>query len=78
MVSGCGRPLSHRNKGGSHSQGWENRGSKQRIPKLKKQTGGAWMAWSVKRATLGFGSGRELGVVGSSPALGSALSVESA
>ena len=37
---------------------------------------GAWMAQSVKCPTLDFGSGCDV-VVGSSPALGSVLSVES-
>ena len=39
---------------------------------------GAWVAQSVKCWTLGFGSGHDLGVVGSSPTSGSMLSVESA
>ena len=37
---------------------------------------GAWVAQLVKRPTLDFSSGRGLKVLGSSPALGSALSVE--
>lgn len=36
------------------------------------------MALSVKRQTLGVGSGRDLAVVGSSPVSGSVLSTESA
>jgi len=39
---------------------------------------GTWVAQSVKRPTLGFGSGRDLRVVRWSPASGSALSRESA
>ena len=36
----------------------------------------AWVAQSVKRTTLDFGSGHDLKVLRSSPALGSALSVK--
>ena len=39
---------------------------------------GAWVTWSVKHLTLDFGSCRDLRVLRSSPALGSALSGESA
>ena len=35
--------------------------------------GGAWVAQSVKHLTLDFNSGHDLGVVGSSPMLGSML-----
>jgi len=36
------------------------------------------VAQSVKRLTLGFDSGRDLGVVGSGPASGSVLGIEPA
>ena len=39
---------------------------------------GAWVAQSVECPTLDFGSGRDLRVVGLSPASGSILSMESA
>ena len=39
---------------------------------------GAWVAQSVGHLALGFGSGHDLLVVGSSPASGSLYSVESA
>lgn len=39
---------------------------------------GAWVAQLVKGPVLGFGSDCDLTVVGSSPALGSMLRVESA
>jgi len=39
---------------------------------------GAWLAQSVKRLTLGFGSGHDLRVVGLSLTMGSVLSGESA
>ena len=39
---------------------------------------GTWVAQSVEHLTLGFSSGCDLQVVGSSPKLGSALNVESA
>lgn len=39
---------------------------------------GAWVGQSVKRLTLGFGSGHELMVVRVSPTSGSGLSAESA
>ena len=39
---------------------------------------GAWVAQSFKCLTLDFGSGHDPRVVGSSPALGSALSMEPA
>ena len=45
---------------------------------LKKNPWGAWVAQLVGPLTLGFGSGCNLGVVGSSPALCSALRAESA
>ena len=38
--------------------------------------GGAWVAQSVKHLIPGFGSGHDLRIVGSSPALGSLLSGE--
>ena len=38
---------------------------------------GTWVAQSVKHLTLDFGSGRDLRVLGWSPALGSRLSRES-
>ena len=38
---------------------------------------GAWVAQSVTRLTLGFGSGHDLMVIKSSPALGSEFSRES-
>ena len=38
---------------------------------LKTLQSGAWMAQSAKSLTLGFGSGRDLGVLGLSPMLGS-------
>ena len=39
---------------------------------------GTWVAQSVEHATLDFGSGHDLGVLGSSPMWGSVLSGESA
>ena len=39
---------------------------------------GAWVAQSVERLTLDFSSGHDLRVMGSSPALGSVLSMEPA
>ena len=48
------------------------------LEKMLSQEGGTWVAQSVKRLTLDFGSGRDSRVMGSSPALGSALSVEPA
>ena len=39
---------------------------------------GTWMVQSVKCLTLDFGSGHDLTIVGLSPALGSALSMEPA
>ena len=45
---------------------------------LKMSGRGAWVAQSVKQQVLGFDSGHDLGVVGSSPTLGSALREESA
>ena len=44
----------------------------------KQISKGAWVAWSVKGLTLGFGSGHNLGVPRRSPMSGSSLSVESA
>ena len=44
----------------------------------KKENGGAWVAQSVKRPTLDFGSGHDLIIVRLSPAVGSVLSVEPA
>ena len=38
---------------------------------------GAWLVWSVKQPTLGFGSGHNLRVVRSSSTLASLLSMES-
>ena len=47
------------------------------LPINKKATAwGAWVALSVKDLTLDFGSGHDPRVVGSSPAMGSVLSVE--
>ena len=40
---------------------------------LLRHIEGAWGAQSVKRPTLGFGSGHDLTVVGSSPMSGSVL-----
>ena len=48
------------------------------VIKEVSQVRGAWMAQSVAGSTLDFGSGHDPGVVGSSPALGSAVSVEPA
>ena len=42
------------------------------------ENGGAGMEQSVKHPTLGFGSGPDLRVMGSSPGSGSVLSAESA
>ena len=39
---------------------------------------GTWVTQLIERLTLGFSSGHDLGVVGSSSALGSALNGESA
>ena len=46
---------------------------------LKEEKGGvpAWVAQVVGHLTLGSGVGCDLGVMGSSPAMGSELSVES-
>ena len=44
----------------------------------KSKFRGAWMAQSVKHPMIGFGSGRDLRVMGSSLTLGSVLSTESA
>ena len=44
----------------------------------KLMFGGPWVASSVERLTLKLSSGHDLGVVGSSPALGSMLVVEAA
>ena len=46
--------------------------------KKRHVQGAAWAAQTVECLTLDFGSGRDPGVVGSSPVSGSALSVESA
>ena len=69
----------------------ERKTSRSRIPRFrairrvkgkaavrKENTWGAWVAQSVKQLTLGFGSGRDLRVMRSSPASGSVLSDESA
>ena len=42
------------------------------------ELGGAWVAQSVEHLTLDFGSGCDPRVVGSSPALGTVLSMEPA
>ena len=46
--------------------------------RTKTESRGAWVARSVERLTLDFSSGHDPRVVGSSPALGSALSAEPA
>ena len=48
------------------------------IFKNESETWGAQVAQLAKHSTLGFGSGCDLRVVGSSPASGSMLSTESA
>ena len=51
-----------------------------RINELTKRATlwGTWVAQSVKYPILGFGSGHDLAIVGSSPKPGSVLSSESA
>ena len=44
----------------------------------KKKYGGTWVAQSVERLTLDFGSGHDSRAVRSSPTLGSILSTEPA